>query len=160
MAIGKRNDTSRSAVADCDLATVDSRPSRELSHTVLQEDIDSPRAGDDDLLKALLRGAGVEHAARVAGVNELAVHERLADPAFKQRVESGREALRDSVLSQLTDAGSDAVSRLWRLLGNEDPEIQLKAAKVLLDSLVRVQSMTPKTITKVRYSVERTQSAH
>ena len=160
MARGERNDTGPFAVAFCDSATMDSRPSRELSHTVLQEDIDSPRAGDDVLLTALSKGADIEHAARLAGVNELAVHERLADPDFKQKIESGREALRETVLSQLTDAASDATSRLWRLLGDNDPDIQLRAAKVLLDSLVRVQSMTPKTITKVRYSVEKTQSAH
>ena len=141
-----------SAVPVSDLADTNSRPGRELSQTVLQN------SADDDLFKSLLKGALVEHAARLARVTELTVHERLADPSFRQRIESGREALRDSVLSQLSDAASDAVSRLWRLMGNEDPVIQLGASKTLLDSLVKLQQveLNRRPRTTVRVSVEQT----
>ena len=82
----------------------------------------------------------------------------MADPAFRQRVESAREAIRDSILTRLSEAAGDAVSRLWELVDNEEPEIQLRAAKILLDSLVKVQSISPKTTTTVRYEVEQTHS--
>jgi len=113
---------------------------------------------DDGLFAALLAGAHIENAALAAGVSPRTVYRRLADPEFRERVESAREAIRESVLTRLTDAAGDAVSCLWDLLNDECPEVRLKAAKALLDSLVKVHSTVPKAKTTVRYSVERSQS--
>ena len=113
---------------------------------------------DDGLFAALLAGAHIENAALAAGVSPRTVYRRLADPEFRERVESAREAIRESILTRLTDAAGDAVSCLWELLSDEYPDIRLKASKALLDSLVRVHSTIPKSTTTVRYSVERSQS--
>lgn len=123
--------------------------------------IDSPTGfstlelqGDEALLQALLNGAHVENAAVVAGMSERTAYRRLADPAFRQRVEAGREAIRESILARLTEAAGDAVSRLWELTEHEDPMVRVKAAKAILDGMVKVQAGLPKTKTTVRYSVE------
>ena len=135
-------------------------PARQaLSGTGSPGDVDLVRfQGDDALFDALVAGAHVENAAAFAGVSSRTAYRRMADPVFRQRVESAREAIRDSILTRLSEAAGDAVSRLWELVNNEEPEIQLKAAKTLLDSLVKVQSITPKTTTTVRYAVEQVQS--
>ena len=90
-------------------------------------------------------------------MSERTVYRRLADPAFRQQVDAAREAIRETILTRLTEASGDAVSRLWSLLDNEDPEIQLKAAKALLDGLVKFHNALPKRTTTVRHSVEQVQ---
>ena len=112
--------------------------------------------GNDALFQALLNGANVPCAAQMSGISERTVFRRMADPAFKQSLENARELIRDSTLSRLIDAAGDAVDTLWHLQENEDPRIRMAAAKALLDSLIKVQNVTPKTSTKVRYSVEKT----
>jgi len=56
----------------------------------------------------------------------------------------------------LIDAASDAVDTPWHLQENEDPRIRMAASKSLLDALIKMQNASPKTSTKVRYSVEKT----
>lgn len=112
--------------------------------------------GDDALFQALLNGANIHCAANMSGLSERTVFRRMADPAFRQRLENARELLRDSILARLTDAAGAAVDTLWHLLEDDESSIRLSAAKSLLDALVKVQNATPKQTTKVRFSVEQT----
>lgn len=112
--------------------------------------------GDDAFFDALLAGAHVENAAIAAGISVRTAYRRLADPAFRQRVEDARESLRASILSKLTDAASDAIDCLWELAREAEPGVRVRAAKALLDSLLRAQGPTNKGTTTVRYSVTET----
>ncbi len=73
------------------------------------------RARDDLLAAALAAGAKIVEAAQAAGVSERTAHRRLADPAFRQRVEDAR---RDHVrhiggrLTALSDEALDALAEL------------------------------------------------
>jgi len=112
--------------------------------------------GDDALFQALLNGATVKCAAHSSGMSERTVFRRMADPAFKQRLENARELVLDSILARLIDAAGDSVDTLWHLLDDEEPSVRLSAARSLLDALVKVKNASPKATTKVRYSVEQT----
>ena len=100
--------------------------------------------GDDRLLTALVAGCHVENAAKVAGLSERTVYRRLADRDFRGKLNQARGALRESILARLADAGNDAISKLWELMGSEDENIQLKAAKAVLEALAKLQSSAPK----------------
>jgi hypothetical protein len=119
-----------------------------------------PQQGEEALLEALLMGAHVQNAAAMACVSERTAYRRLADPEFQQRLEAGRDAIRECILTRLSEAAGDAVSCLWSLLNDEDSRVKVQAAKVLLDSLVKVRNCRPqeKRTTTVRYSVEQTKN--
>ena len=119
-----------------------------------EEDERAELQGDDALFNALLAGAHVENAAFMAGMSVRTAYRRLADPVFRQSVESAREVLRESILTRLSEAAGDAVSRLWELANEGEPEIQLKAAKALLDGLIKMQNAQPRRTTSVEYSVK------
>lgn len=112
--------------------------------------------GDDRLLSALISGCHVENAAAAAGISERTAYRRLADPDFRRRLEESRETLRESILSRLADAGNDAVSTLWELLGSEDDSIRLKASKAILDSLMALRQAGPRYESTVRTTIEQT----
>lgn len=115
--------------------------------------------GDDRLLTALASGCHVENAAAVAGVSQRTVYRRLADPVFRGRLDAAREALRESILARLADAGHDAIGALWDLMhDSRDDGIRLKAAKALLDSLMNSHSIMPRVKTTVRTMVETSES--
>lgn len=118
------------------------------------EDEPAELRGDDALFNALLAGAHVENAALAAHVSVRTAYRRLADPLFRQRLNSAREALRETIMATLGEAARDAVSRLWDLTSHDDPEIVLKASKVLLDSMVKIQNAQPRQSTTVEYSVK------
>lgn len=112
--------------------------------------------GDEMLLAALLNGSTVQMAASISRMSERTVYRRLADPVFRQRLESARESVRESILARLTDAAGAAVDTLWHLTDDLEPAIRLQAAKALLDSLAKFSAAQPKRATMVKYSVEQT----
>lgn len=111
--------------------------------------------GDDRLLAALASGCHVENAAMAAGVSERTAYRRLADSEFRNRLDSARESIRESILAKLADAGHDAIGTLWDLMqSSEDESIRMKAAKTLLDSLMNSHTIMPKVKTTIRTTVE------
>ena len=116
-----------------------------------------PLHGDDELFLALVSGCHIENAAKIAGISERTAYRRLADPEFRDRINSAREAVRESILAKLSDAAGDAVSTLWSLLESEDESIRLRASKMLLDALLAVQKGGPHQETTIQTTVERTQ---
>ncbi len=116
-----------------------------------------PLHGDDELFLAPVSGCHIENAAKIAGISERTAYRRLADPEFRDRINSAREAVRASILAKLSDAAGDAVSTLWSLLESEDESIRLCASKMLLDALLAVQKGGPHQETTIQTTVERTQ---
>jgi hypothetical protein len=166
---GTGKTTQRQSVEPADLATsnsivqrerqgvADSGSSDSVEHSLCVDANGDDFRGDDALFQAMLNGANVRCAAAMSGLSERTVFRRLADPVFNQRLEKARENVRGSILARLNDAADAAVDTLWHLLDNEEPSIQLSAARSLLDALVKVQNASPRETTKVRYSVEQTQ---
>ena len=57
----------------------------------------------------------------------------MAERAFKAQLQDTHQSLRESILSELSDAGHDAVGTLWELLQSADGQgVRLRAAKAVL----------------------------
>jgi hypothetical protein len=89
---------------------------------------------DEALLLALACGATVENAARKAGVSERTVRRRLADPAFKKRLDAIRGDMVQRAMGMLTAAAMEAVKTLVALQDKEQPAAsRLGAARAILE---------------------------
>jgi hypothetical protein len=67
---------------------------------------------EQTLLSALAFGATVEHAARKAGIGERTVYRRLADPAFRARLDETRREAMVRTSGVLSGAALGAVKTL------------------------------------------------
>lgn len=102
--------------------------------------------GDDVLFTLLVSGCHVQNAAKAAGVSERTAFRRLADPAYRARIDQARETLRESILAKLSDGAHDAISVLMNLMREaEDEGVQFRSAKALLDGLASVHASLPRT---------------
>lgn len=102
--------------------------------------------GDDVLFTLLVSGCHVENAAKAAGISERTAFRRLADPAFRARLEHARESLRESILAKLSDAAHDAISVMTNLMHeSEDDRVRLQSARALLNCLASFHASIPKT---------------
>ena len=120
-----------------------------MTAACLEKEIET-RSYDDKLLVALADGAHQENAALVAGCSLRTVQRRMADPVFRGRLDESRRVIREEVLGRLASAAGEAVDVLHRILENsEDPTIQIKAATSLLNSLVKIHGLLPKTTVQV-----------
>jgi hypothetical protein len=89
---------------------------------------------DDALLLALACGATIENAARKAGVSERTVRRRLADPAFKRRLDGIRGDMVQRSMGMLTAAAMEAVKTLVALQDRDQPAAaRLGAARAILE---------------------------
>ena len=89
--------------------------------------------GDTTLVVALASGLSNRQAAKQAGCSERTVARRLADPAFRRRVDETRAATIAQTAAQLTAAGLAAVRTLLSLLDAEGESVRLGAAKAILE---------------------------
>lgn len=98
---------------------------------------------DDALLMALACGATVENAARQAGIAPRTVHRRLADAAFRQRLQGLRADMVQRTGGALTAASTEAVRTLVDLLkSTTPPAVRLGAARAVLEISMKVREMT------------------
>jgi hypothetical protein len=86
----------------------------------------------------LAAGKTVRETALKVGVSERTIHRRLDDPAFVRRVKDLREQMVGRALGRLSASTGRAAAVLRRLLGSDKPEIQLKAARAVLELTLRV----------------------
>ena len=89
--------------------------------------------GDTTLVMALASGLSNRQVAQQAGCSERTVARRLADPAFRRRVDEARAATIAQTAAQLTAAGLAAVRTFLKLLDAESESVQLGAAKAILE---------------------------
>jgi hypothetical protein len=105
-----------------------------------------PRRGkkdcDDKLLLALAAGMTVPGAAAQAGCSERTVRRRLADPDFQARVRRVRADMLDRAAGALSAASVKAAAALAKLLDSDKEPVVLGAARVLLDSVLKVREQT------------------
>jgi hypothetical protein len=98
-------------------------------------------AVDDRLAAALSQGFSVTSAAKQSGCSERTAHRRLADPAFRSRVEELRTETLTQTTAFLVTASTSAVRVLVESLQSPSGAIRLAAARALLDSAVRFREL-------------------
>jgi hypothetical protein len=99
----------------------------------------SKKAADAALIVHLASGVSPAGAAKLAGVSEATCYRRLADPAFRQRVEAARSSFWERALGILSKGAAESATVLRRLLRSDDGRLKLQAAKVLLDQGIKVR---------------------
>ena len=92
---------------------------------------------DDDLIEQLARGETIRRAARLAGFSERSAHRRLADPAFRLRIQEIRAAAIENTSARLSHASNEAALTLRYLLTSESDAVRLGAARAILDTSMR-----------------------
>ena len=99
----------------------------------------SKKAADAALIVHLASGSSPAAAARLAGISEATCYRRLADDAFRQRVEAARSSFWERVLGTLSKGATESAAVLRQLLRCEDCRIQLQAAKIVLEQGIKVR---------------------
>jgi hypothetical protein len=95
---------------------------------------------DERLLLALACGATVEATARTVGVSDRTVYRRLADPAFRGRLQQLRADMVQRTAGALTAAGAEAVRALLGLLKDATPPAaRLGAARAVIELGVKMR---------------------
>ena len=95
---------------------------------------------DEALLVALACGATVENAARTAGISARTAQRRLAEPAFRKRLQDLRTDMAQRTGSMLTAAGMEAVKTLISLQdGGIAAPVRPGAARTVLEFGIRMR---------------------
>jgi transposase len=99
----------------------------------------SKKSADAALIAHLAAGVSPAGAAKLAGVSEATAYRRLANPAFRQRVEDARAELWKRSMAVLSKSAVEGAMVLRRLLRCEDAKIRLQAAKIVLEQGMKVR---------------------
>jgi hypothetical protein len=81
----------------------------------------SKKAADAALVVHLASGVSPAGAAKLAGVSEATCYRRLADPTFRQRVDTARASFWERALGILSKGAAESATVLRRLLPNCKP---------------------------------------
>jgi hypothetical protein len=96
--------------------------------------------GEESLVLALACGATLEQAAQSAGLSVRTAHRRLAEPAFRQRLEALRSEMMQRTGAMLLAAGMEAVKTLLTLQSTTTPAaVRLGAARAVLEFSMRLR---------------------
>jgi hypothetical protein len=98
-----------------------------------QNETESDGTENDLLALALAEGETVQAAAVKAGIGRTTAYRRLADPAFKQRIQTMRGDMIEQALGRMANSMSEAADVLRDLLKAESESVRLSAARTLLD---------------------------
>jgi hypothetical protein len=101
----------------------------------------SKRAADAALIAHLAAGVSPAGAAKIAGVSEATAYRRLADPAFRQRVEKARSDFWDRALGVMSKGAAESAIVLRKMLRSDDGRLKLQAAKILLETGMKVREV-------------------
>ena len=97
---------------------------------------------DEALLTALACGATVENAARAAGVSPRTAHRRLADGAFRRRLQAARADMVQRTAGVLTAAALEAVKTLVEMMKPPVPcAVRLGAARATLEVGIKLREV-------------------
>src|SRR5271166_3778523 len=95
---------------------------------------------DERLLLALACGATIDAAARSLGVSERTAYRRLADAAFRQRLQVLRADMVQRAAGALTAAGAEAVRTLLALQKESTPAgVRLGSARAVIELGVKLR---------------------
>jgi hypothetical protein len=100
------------------------------------------RNTDHQLLMALACGVTVENAARQAGISPATAYRRLADAAFRRRLQALRGDMVSRTAGTLTAAATEAVRTLLELLKSPaSAAVRLGAARAVLEMGMKVREV-------------------
>src|SRR5436190_16194956 len=100
------------------------------------------KKNEDALLLALACGATVEAASRQCDLTERTVYRRLADPAFKARLQELRADMVRRSAGMLTAAAGASVQTLLSLQKDSaPPAVRLGAARAVIELGVKVREL-------------------
>lgn len=88
---------------------------------------------------ALAHGSTTDEAGQIVGVTGRTVRRWREEPAFRSEVAQLRRQMLDDVLGQLGGAAVEAVKTLRAALDEESPGVRVRAATVILTSLITVR---------------------
>jgi hypothetical protein len=98
------------------------------------------RKNADALALALAAGDSIADAAANAGVGERTVYRRLADPAFRQRIQTFRGEMVAQALGRMANGMTEAADVLRQLLASQTPPaVRLGAARSILELGVKLR---------------------
>jgi hypothetical protein len=101
----------------------------------------SKKAADAALIAHLAAGVSPSGAAKLAGVSEATAYRRLADPAFRQRVEKVRADFWERAMGIMSKGAAESATVLRKLLRSEDGRLRLQAARILLEQGTKVREL-------------------
>jgi hypothetical protein len=94
-------------------------------------------SGDGPLAEALAAGLSVPKAAAAAGLSERTAYRRLADPAFRARVDEARAESLRAVVGQMSRLGQAAAGVLAGLMKDGPEQVRLGATRTALEYLFK-----------------------
>ncbi|MDB5310612.1 MAG: hypothetical protein JWO38_4814 [Gemmataceae bacterium] len=94
---------------------------------------------DEMLAEALATGKTVVEAARAAGVSERTAYRRMKEPAIRTRINEVRGAILSTAYSRLNDGLLSACDHLNQLVGHDNPHVQIRAAKTVIQMTLKVR---------------------
>jgi hypothetical protein len=108
----------------------------EVKQDLVKVERKSIGAQQEDAIAALLRMPQVGAAAAMAGVDEAVLRLWLKDPTFLARYRAARRAALEDAADQLRRLADGAVEALARNLTCGVPEVEVEAARVILDHVM------------------------
>ena len=93
----------------------------------------------DRLALALAEGDTVQAAADKAGIGRTTAYRRLADPAFRQRIQTLRGEMVGQALGRMAAGMSDAAGTLRKLLKAKGESVRLGACRTMLELGVKLR---------------------
>ncbi|AMV25216.1 hypothetical protein VT84_12525 [Gemmata sp. SH-PL17] len=101
------------------------------------------KKNEDQLLLALACGATVDAAAKQCGLTDRTIYRRLAEPAFRGRLQALRADMVRRAAGLLTAAAGEAVRTLLSLQKDSaPPAVRLGAARAILELGIKVRELT------------------
>ena len=101
----------------------------------------SKKRADAALIVHLAAGVSPAGAAKLADVSEATAYRRLANPDFRPRVEKARSDFWDRALGVMSKGAAESAIVLRRLLRSDDGRLKLQAAKILLETGMKVREV-------------------
>ena len=101
------------------------------------------KKNEDQLLLALACGATVDAAAKQCGLTDRTIYRRLAEPAFRGRLQALRADMVRRAAGLLTAAAGEAVRTLLSLQKDSaPPAVRLGAARAILELGIKVRELS------------------
>jgi hypothetical protein len=95
--------------------------------------------GDTLLIPALASGMTLDEAAAVSGISKRTICRRQNDLAFQHEVQRVQAGLVDKAAALLSDGAAEAARKLKELLSAQSENVQLGAARALIDFNLRLR---------------------
>lgn len=98
-------------------------------------------AANEMVALALARGATIEEAAELSGVNRMTIFRRLKTPEFREQVAALKRRILEEALATLQSGATKASKKLHDLADSPDEKIALGAAKEIISLTLKARQI-------------------